>query len=244
MIDDRYTAEDLRGTLRALAVRWRWLLEALDDAERAAVEPFLRATADAVGARSTELDAIAGAATSLPAEARRDAVEATEALLTGAGRATPVPAQHGTVAGLFTSDGGVPKLPIDVAVVGRRGVEGDRQAERKHHGRVTQALCLWSADLLDGYAAEGHPIVPGSVGENVLVRGVDWSRLRPGVRVHAGTVVAELSGWAYPCVKNARWFADRDFRRIDPDRRPGTARAYASVLEGGEIRVGDAVVTS
>lgn len=244
MIEDRYTADDLGGTLRALAVRWRWLLDALDDAERVAVEPFLRRTAAAVGTSGTDLAALAAGAAAVLPEAQRDVVEATEALLSEAGRAVPVPTQHGTVVGLFASDGGVPKLPIERASVGRRGVEGDRQATRKHHGRVSQALCLWSAEVLDGLAADGHPIAPGSVGENVLVRGIDWSKLRPGVRVHAGSVVAELSGWAYPCVKNARWFVDRDFKRIDPDLHPGLARAYATVLEGGEIRAGDPVVTS
>lgn len=245
MIDDRYTADDLRGTLRALATRWRWLLEGLDDAERAAAAPMLAATATAVGAVEPTLHAIDEAATALAPEARREAVEATEQLLTDAGRAVPIRAQRGVVAGLFASGGGVPKAPIDEAVVGRRGVDGDRQATRKHHGRVSQALCLWSAEVIATLAAEGHPIGPGNAGENVLVRGIDWPALRPGVRLHLGAdVVAEVSGWALPCAKNARWFADGDFRRIDPDRRPGSSRAYAAVLIGGVVRTGDAVVTS
>lgn len=245
MIDDRYTAEDLRGTLRALATRWRWLLEALDDAERAAVEPMLAATAAVVGAAEPTLDAIHAAAIALDRDAQRDAVESSERLLSDAGRAAPTRPQSGVVAGLFASGGGVPKSPIDVAEVGRRGVDGDRQATRKHHGRVSQALCLWSAEVIEALAAEGHPIAPGNAGENVLVRGIDWSALRPGVRLHLGAdVVAEVSGWALPCAKNARWFADGDFRRIDPDLRPGSSRAYASVLGGGVVRTGDAVLTS
>jgi hypothetical protein len=46
------------------------------------------------------------------------------------------PQTRGTVKGLFVSEGGVPKLPVEVAVVGYRGVDGDRQATRQHHGRV------------------------------------------------------------------------------------------------------------
>ena len=102
-------------------------------------------------------------------------------------------AAEGTVAGLFASDGGVPKRPIPVAEVGYRGVSGDRQAARKHHGRVWQALCLWSVEVIDGFAAAGHPIVPGSAGENVTIAGVDWSTLRPGVPFPASTAQAGSS---------------------------------------------------
>jgi MOSC domain-containing protein YiiM len=241
VIDDRYTAADLRGTLRALAVRWRWLLEPLTPAERAAVEPILLATAEAVGSPSSELDAIAAAAECLPPDRQRDVVERTEELLSAAGRAAPIAPQSGTVVGVFASDGGVPKLPIDRAVVGRRGVAGDRQAARKHHGRVSQALCIWSAEVVEALADEGHPIGPGRAGENVLVRGLEWSLMRPGVRLQLGPVLAELTGFALPCKKNAPWFSGGDFHRMDPDRQPGWSRAYASVVVGGELAVGDPV---
>jgi MOSC domain-containing protein YiiM len=175
-----------------------------------------------------------------------DAVHATEHAFVDAGRALAalgVPErQAGSVVGLFASGGGVPKSAIDEAVIGRRGVAGDRQATRRHHGRVSQALCLWSVEVLDALRAEGHPIEPGSAGENVLVAGVDWASLRPGVRLRIGTALAEVSGWALPCTKNAPWFADGDFRRIDPDLRPGSSRAYATVVEDGVARVGDGVV--
>ena len=244
MIDDRYTADDVRGTLRALAVRWRWLLAPLSTEERAAVEPFLQATAEAVAAASTDLDDVAAAAAALPPASQREAIERTEALLSDAGRAVPIEPQSGTVVGVFASHGGVPKLPIERAVVGRRGVAGDRQAARKHHGRVSQALCIWSAEVVDALAAEGHPIGPGRAGENVLVQGVTWPAMRPGVRMQLGGVTAEVTGFALPCKKNAQWFVDGDFRRIDPDLRPGWSRAYASVIAGGEIAVGDPVTAT
>jgi MOSC domain-containing protein YiiM len=241
VIDDRYTAADLRGTLRALATRWRWLLEPLSTSERAAVQPMLEATATAVGAPSTDLDAIAAAAEAVPPASQRDVVERTEELLSDAGRAAPIQPQAGTVAGLFASDGGVPKLPIERAVVGRRGVAGDRQAARKHHGRVSQALCIWSAEVIDALAGEGHPIGPGRAGENVLVQGLEWSAMRPGVRLQLGPVLAELTGFALPCKKNAQWFAGGAFHRMHPDLHPGWSRAYASVVVGGELAVGDPV---
>jgi MOSC domain-containing protein YiiM len=148
---------------------------------------------------------------------------------------------EGTVAGLFRSGGGVPKLPVDPARIGYRGVEGDRQASRQHHGRVWQALCLYSADVVETLAAEGHPIAPGRTGENVSIRGVDWAGVRPGLLLRIGEVLAEVTAYTTPCTKNAQWFADRDFHRIDHSLHPGWSRAYAAVLEDGVVRVGDQV---
>lgn len=148
----------------------------------------------------------------------------------------------GAVVQLNVSDGGVPKLPVDELAVSRRGATGDRQAARQHHGRPFQALCLWSTEVIDGLRSEGHPIAPGLAGENITVAGVDWAALRPGVRLRIGEVLAEVSAWATPCKKNAAWFVNRDFNRMDHGRHPGWSRAYAWVREPGRIRPGDAVV--
>jgi MOSC domain-containing protein YiiM len=158
--------------------------------------------------------------------------------LLGAG----APTQEGRVAQLNVSNGGVPKRPVEAAEVGDRGLVGDRQAERRHHGRPLQALCIWSADVIDALRAEGHPIEPGAAGENVTVSGIDWSSIRPGTQLLIGDVLAEISAWSTPCKKNAQWFSDRDFNRIEHGRHPGWSRAYAWVREPGTIRQGDAVV--
>ncbi len=156
----------------------------------------------------------------------------------------PIPVTSGSVAGLFTSSGGVPKQPIDTAIVGQRGVQGDIQATRKHHGRPWQALCLWSGEVVDALAAEGHPIAPGAAGENISVRGFDWSCVSPGTRLTIGEVTAEITAFTLPCSKNARWFADGNFERIH-HRAPGhRSRVYAHVLDTGTISVGDSVILS
>jgi MOSC domain-containing protein YiiM len=153
------------------------------------------------------------------------------------------PTTNGVVAGVFASGGGVPKQPIDEAFVGYRGVEGDRQATRQHHGRVWQALCLWSADVVERFQREGHPIAPGNAGENVSIAGIDWPSLRPGTRIAIGDgVLAEVSAYATPCKNNAGWFLDGDFNRMNHDREPGVSRVYASVLRDGVIRPNDLVI--
>jgi hypothetical protein len=150
--------------------------------------------------------------------------------------------QKGSLVQISSSDGGVPKSALPSATVGRRGVLGDRQAERKHHGRPLQALSIWSQEVIDALRGEGHPIGPGLAGENLTVSGIDWRTIRPGVRIAIGEVLAEISAFATPCVKNAQWFSDRDFRRIDHSLHPGWSRAYAWVLEGGVIAPGDDVL--
>jgi hypothetical protein len=149
-----------------------------------------------------------------------------------------VAAIQGVVAGLFLSDGGVPKSTVDAVDIGWRGVVGDRQASRAHHGRPWQAVCLWSADIVADLARAGHPIRPGSAGENVSVRGLDWSVARPGARMSLGTVTLAVAAYAIPCSKNARWFIDGDYERMSHERSDAS-RLYARVLQPGRVSLGD-----
>ena len=151
-------------------------------------------------------------------------------------------ASSGVVSELFTSNGGVPKVPVQRVEVTASGLAGDRQRTRRHHGRPWQAICLWSAEVIARLAAEGHPIAPGYAGENISVSGIDWVTMRPGVRLRIGAnVMAEVSVFALPCKQNARWFRSGDFMRMHHEREPGVSRVYASVLHDGVIAVGDPV---
>jgi MOSC domain-containing protein YiiM len=152
-----------------------------------------------------------------------------------------VASQRGAVAQINVSDGGVPKLPVERVTVGFRGLEHDRQRSRRHHGRVWQALCLYSTDAIATLQAQGHPIDAGSAGENFTISGVEWSTLRPGVRIRIGEVLAELSVPALPCAHNARWFLDGDFSHMHHDRNYELTRWYARVLEDGTVTAGDPV---
>jgi MOSC domain-containing protein YiiM len=152
------------------------------------------------------------------------------------------PTQQGTLVQINTSAGGVPKHPVPRATIDRHGVVSDLQADRKHHGRPLQALSLWSLEVVDALRAEGHPIAPGCAGENCTISGLDWTTIRPGVRIALGEVLVEVSAFATPCAKNAQWFVDRDFNRMGNDEHPGWSRAYAWVLRGGGIAPGDRVV--
>ena len=151
------------------------------------------------------------------------------------------PRAEGTVAGIFAGRGGVPKQAIDEAVVGWSGFVGDVQATRVHHGRPWQALCLWSVEVIDRLNGDGHQLFPGAAGENVALAGLPWDRVVPGAQLQIGAVRCELSAWALPCSKNARWFDGGDVDAMHHRNGP-VSRVYATVLEPGTIRAGDPAV--
>ncbi len=171
---------------------------------------------------------------------------ATWASWTSAGPALRAAAQmprrsEGTVTQLSVSPGGLPKVAVDVADVTWKGIEGDRQATRVHHGRPWQALCIWSLEVIDDFRRAGHPLEPGRAGENITVSGLPWAEVRAGVRLRIGEVLCEVSAYTLPCKSNSRWFIDGDFNVMHHERGP-VSRVYATVLEPGRVATGDPAV--
>jgi MOSC domain-containing protein YiiM len=149
-------------------------------------------------------------------------------------------AQTGQITQINVSDGGVPKLPVASAQVTTLGLVGDRQQNLKFHGGPDRALCLWSLEIIETLQQEGHPIAPGSAGENLTLRGLDWATLGPGSQIHLGEQVQiEITDYAAPCRKNMRWFSDRRFSRMSQQHYPGSSRLYARVLREGMVSTGD-----
>lgn len=140
------------------------------------------------------------------------------------------------------SPGGVPKLPIASAEVGPLGVAGDAQRELKYHGGPDRAVCLWSLDLIEELQREGHPVTPGSTGENLTISGLRWAELVPGVRLRVGEQLRlEITDYATPCRTIWTSFRFRRYGRIGQKKYPGQSRLYARVLQAGRITAGDAV---
>jgi MOSC domain-containing protein YiiM len=158
------------------------------------------------------------------------------------------PWREGELAGIIhqisTSDGGVPKLPVHQALVTQAGIVGDRQKNRLFHGGPNRAVCLYSLEVIGRLRTEGHPIAPGTTGENVTVSGIDWPLVRPGVRLRLGAEAeVEVTTYTVPCKNIAGSFADGRFNRISQKAAPGDSRVYARVLREGWITIGDAVET-
>jgi MOSC domain-containing protein YiiM len=148
---------------------------------------------------------------------------------------------QGIVHSINVSDGGVPKLARASAEISVGGVEGDRQRDLRYHGGPERAVSLYSLELIRALQEEGHPIVEGSIGENLTLAGVVWERMRTGVRLHVAGVILELTKHAAPCKTIAGSFQRGEFERVSEKVHPGWSRLYARVIREGRVAVGDRV---
>jgi MOSC domain-containing protein YiiM/GNAT superfamily N-acetyltransferase len=142
----------------------------------------------------------------------------------------------GRVIQVSVSTGGVPKLAVPRAWVGRLGVEGDGHHEVTGHGGPLRAVCLFAVEAIERVQGEGHPLEPGGAGENLTTSGVEWSSLPIGTRARIGdTLVLELTGAAMPCDTQRPNFRGGQVNRISIKLHPSDSRMYARVLAEGEV---------
>lgn len=146
---------------------------------------------------------------------------------------------EGYIFQLNCSAGGVPKRPVGEAVLTTTGLAGDYQAKTNIHGGPERALCLYALELIHQLQDEGHPIFPGSIGENVTLAGLDWAALQPGIRLALGETVIEISSYTSPCKTISASFTDGAFSRISQKQHPGWSRLYARVLKDGRLATGE-----
>ena len=123
-----------------------------------------------------------------------------------------------------------------------KGVRGDKQRDRRFHGGPRRAVSLYSYERIQALQAEGHPIVPGSSGENLTIGGIDWVAIKIGDRLRIGDLVVEITSYAAPCTNISGSFADGLSKRISQKLHPGWSRLYAKVLVAATVHAGDAVV--
>ncbi|MDT7687946.1 MAG: hypothetical protein QOE46_705 [Acidobacteriota bacterium] len=149
---------------------------------------------------------------------------------------------EGRIFQLNLSNGGVPKRAVREALLTPNGLDGDRQRDLRFHGGPERAICLFALERILELQAEGHPIFPGSVGENLTISGLDWARLAPGARLALGDeALVVIESYTSPCKTIADSFLEGDFKRISQKLRPGDSRLYARVLHAGRLAVGQSV---
>ncbi|MDP6661329.1 MAG: MOSC domain-containing protein [Candidatus Thalassarchaeaceae archaeon] len=139
------------------------------------------------------------------------------------------------------AEGGVPKTPVDTARLGVGGVEGDKQNDLRHHGGPLRAVCIYSLELIEALQTEGHPIGPGTTGDNLTISGLDWDSLRVGDGMQVGGALIRLNATAPPCNTIVESFARGEIGRILEENHPGWSRWYASVIEEASVSAGDSV---
>ena len=144
----------------------------------------------------------------------------------------------------ISTQGGVPKLPIDKAQIKFEGVDGDFNKFRteKKNSAGTRAVTLFSLEQIEKLKSEGHAIDVGTTGENITIEGVDWPSLEVGARMMIGEAMIELSEPTAPCSKIGKSFIDGAFSRIDHELELGWSRWSASVIEEGQVEIGSQVI--
>jgi MOSC domain-containing protein YiiM len=156
-------------------------------------------------------------------------------------RARPA-GRAGRIAHINVSPGGLPKRPVAEARVTWLGIDGDAHRNTQHHGGPERALCLFAVEQIRILQTEGHPIAPGSIGENVTVEGLDWDAVSPGQHLMLGSdVLIQVTRYTSPCLNIRASFRGGDFLRVSQKRHAGQSRVYARVLRTGAIRPGDTV---
>jgi MOSC domain-containing protein YiiM len=150
---------------------------------------------------------------------------------------------------ISTSQGGIPKRAVPSAEVTRTGIVGDRWRHPQIHGGPRKAILLITAEGTEELVAEGFPLYPGALGENITTLNLDRRSLRLGQRYRIGEVVIELSEIREPCrtlniygkgIQAA--IHDAQARAGDPaSPRWGLSGFYASVVCAGVIDAEDAI---
>ena len=146
----------------------------------------------------------------------------------------------GAVIGLHVNpNGGVPKHPVDSIQIAQSGCIGDKQNDLKHHGGPSRAVCILERRIMERLQSDGHPIQPGSTGENILIDGLGIDVLSVGTHLAVGTVVLAITGDAPPCKTIQRSFSEGSFKHLSHKRIEGQTRWYARVIEPGTVHLGD-----
>jgi len=152
----------------------------------------------------------------------------------------------GTVLQVNVSPGGIPKHPIPFGELTAAGIAGDAW-RYPFHGGPRQAVLLITIEGIEELVAQGFPLSPGALGENLTTRGLDRRALRFGQRLQVGGATIELTRMRQPCatlnvygtgIQAAMY--DARVQKGDPESpRWGLSGFYASVITPGTVRPGD-----
>jgi MOSC domain-containing protein YiiM len=145
---------------------------------------------------------------------------------------------QGRLQQLNISSGGMPKKPIESAMVTVDGVKGDWQKNRKYHGGPNRAICIYSEELYQGLRDSGMNVKNGDIGENFTTRGINLQHLKKGDRLKVGECIIELADIRVPCHQLRKWDADL------PELIVGRSGWVAKVVKEGMVKTGDAIIVN
>ena len=135
---------------------------------------------------------------------------------------------------------GLPKRAVSQLTITPDGVEGDfnRWRTEKANGDPDQAVLLLNEEILVDLRAEGWPVQPGELGENLTMADLPPDALHQGVQVHLGGVLLEVTKPCDPCT------VLYTLSYVGVERGPEFLRTmhgrrgwFARVLHGGTVGV-------
>lgn len=143
----------------------------------------------------------------------------------------------------FTS--AISKRPVNMPIrVTFNGLEGDEQADRKHHGGPEKALHHYPREHYTYWqeSISAAPIFnfPGAFGENLSTRGLTERDVCIGDVFTLGTALIQISQVRQPCWKLNRRFALNNMARLVQES--GHTGWYFRVLREGCVQAGDTLL--
>ena len=137
---------------------------------------------------------------------------------------------------------GIFKQPTEGPIeVKQLGLEGDQQANKKLHGGIYKAICVYPSEHYDLWKEElGKPDLSfGDFGENLTTVGLMEGDICLGDRLRIGSVEMVVTQPREPCITlNARLDTKDLSARI---RKSGRSGFYCSVEREGTIENGDSI---
>jgi MOSC domain-containing protein YiiM len=145
----------------------------------------------------------------------------------------------GTILQVSIGRGGVPKRAIPEGNIGPLGIAGDDHAHPEIHGGPQQAVLLITSEAIAELTAQGYPLYPGALGENITTTGIDRKQWRAGQRWRIGQAIVELTKVRAPCSQLSVYGPGIQKAIYADDFALGGF--YASVVRPGIVRPGDPI---
>ena len=126
-------------------------------------------------------------------------------------------------------------MPRTCRLIAQSGIEGDRYKTTRDGGRQVTLIASESIAAIAAYLGRAD-VPPEILRRNLVTRGINLLALK-GFRFSIGTALLEHTGDCAPCSHMEAALGTGGYNAVR-----GHGGITARIIEGGEVRIGDAVV--